>query len=204
MKKIYFIIIALTLMLCTKVMAEVVVTKRAVPNSGQTQQAVQKTPQPVVTTKLASSVKTCSPYSESLTSSVLGLNFNFNIQIKGWENNKCRIDFTAKSTGMNGLFKTLYGVDASEAQVMTYEPIAKCAFTKQQLASVGDSILQEQARKRGGKMLKDLDEIDVSALGNMSSNDEALMDMVFRQGACSISNGSSNPMDMNGLEMLGF
>lgn len=204
MKKIYFIIALLTLLFCTKVMAEVVVTKRAVPTSTQTQPVARTTAPPVVTTRLANSVKTCTPYSESLDSSLLGLNFNFNIQIKGWENSKCRIDFTARSTGVNGLFKALYGVDASNAQISTYEPVARCAFTKQQLDSVGDSILQEQARKRGGKMLKNPDEIDISSLSSMSSNDQALMDMIFRQGACSISNGSSNPIDMNDFDILGF
>jgi len=203
MKKIYIISTILAVFICTSAVAEVVTTRRATPR-----QPAQTTPsftaKPAASTRLANSIKTCTPYSESLNTTTLGMDFNFNIQIKGWVNDKCVIDFSAKSTGINKLFKSLYGVDASDAQVYTYEPVAKCAFTKQQLESVGDSILEEQARKNGGKMLKDPNEIDISSLSNMSSNDQALMDMIFRQGACNISNGSVNPIDINGLDILGF
>lgn len=203
MKKIYIISTLLVTLLCTGAFAEVVTTRRAAPQTQQ-QTSEQPSAKPVPSTKLASNIKTCTPYAESLSSRTLGMNFDFNIEIKGWSNEKCVINFTAKSTGINKLFKSLYGVEASEAQVRTYEPVAKCAFTKQQLESVGDSILEEQARKNGEKMLKDPDEIDLSTFTNRSSKDEALMDMVFRQGACSISNGSSNPIDINGLDILGL
>ena len=88
------------------------------------------------------------------------------------------------------MFKSLYGVDSSQAQIYTFEPKIRCEFTRQQLEYVGDSILQEEERNAGAKnnMLKNPNNISVSS-SNMSASDERLLDVVINQGACKILNG---------------
>lgn len=214
MKKIYLISLLLVLFACGQVLAEVVtkrpITKRPVQtqyrtNSGEQSTTQTKTSTPIqnqtqtkrVSTggsKLADSVTMCKPYSETLNSNVSGINFTFNIKIAGWVNDKCRIDFIAKSTGINEMFQSLYGFSASDAQISTFEPKVKCEFTKQQLLSVGDSILQEEERNRGAKnnMLKNPNEIDISGLANLSGSDIGLMNVILNERACTIQNTSNS------------
>lgn len=212
MKKIYFVIFLLVAFISTSAVAEVVTTKRKVAPKQPEPVAVQQT---TASSKLASNMMTCTPYTETLDSSFIGLLFNFKIQIKGWIDNKCEVDFTAEPTAgfrsfyqyadnyeknnEGGSYATSYGIVEH-----IYIAKAKCAFTKEQLAAVGDSILEEEKRKNGGKMLKNPEDIDISGLYDMSPNDEALMDMVFRQGACTIQNGQNSSMLLNGFKFLGF
>jgi opacity protein-like surface antigen len=192
MKKIYFIITFLIIVMCCKVFADVVVTSR---KSGQTQTSTQKqqtqTTQKSTSSNLSNNVKSCTPYSEKLNTSVSGINFTFNVKIIGWVNNKCRLDFNAQSNGINEMFSSIYGFDASEATISTFEPKVRCDFTKQQLNYVGDSILQEQERNAGAKnnMLKNPQNINLSV---NSASDAALLDVVLNQGACNILNSDDS------------
>lgn len=199
MKKIYTaIIILLSLVTGISVFAEVVTTRRHIPTSSSSNNAntytQNKQSDRVVTvrpnSKLADSVKMCKPYSETLNTNVAGLDFNFKIKIEGWVNNKCRLDFVAESTGVNDMFKNLYGFDSSQATIMTFEPKVRCDFTKQQLNYVGDSILQEQERNggNGGKMLKSPSEIQIPTFGSMSESDSKLMNVILNDKACTILN----------------
>jgi hypothetical protein len=150
MKNLCFIVTFLVIVLCCKVFAEVVTSRK----SGQTQtqttnQKQTQTTKNTTETKLSNSIKSCTPYNENLNTNVSGINFIFNVKILGWVNNKCRLDFNAQSNGINEAFSSIYGFDASDATILTFEPKIRCEFTKQQLNYVGDSILQEQERKAG-------------------------------------------------------
>ena len=177
MKKMYIISIMAILLIGGQVFADVVTTKRKINsqsgavNSESVKRSTSErlTPSNKINvqdgSKLSRSVKNCKKYSESLDSNISGVNFNFKINILGWVDNKCRIDFEANSTGISDMFQTLYGVDPSMATIQTFEPKISCEFTKQQLMLVGDSILQEEARASGkgsGKMLKDPSTIDIT------------------------------------------
>ena len=200
MKKIGFIVSLLAVFICTSAVAEVVTTRRAVPQKPKEQaKTVSNT---AVSSKLANNIMTCTPYTEMLNSAFLGFPFNFAIKINGWQKDKCEVVFTANVT-IKETYQTTEGpydnvVDSRD------EAFAKCSFTKQQLERVGDSILQEEARKNGAKMLKDPDEIDLSEFSNMSENDEALMDIIFRQGACSLSTGNNQSINLKGFGLFGF
>lgn len=209
MKKIYAVIIFLIIFvteLC--VFADVVTTRRLRPVNSSTnssisttnmqKQSTMQTQRQVVTvrpnSKLADSVKMCKPYSETLDSNVAGVNFNFKVKIEGWVNNKCRLNFIAKSTGINEMFSSLYGFDSSQATIMTFEPKIRCDFTKQQLNYVGDSILQEEERNsgRGGKMLKNPSEIQIPTFGSLSESDSKLMNVILNDRACTILNAQDS------------
>lgn len=197
MKKIYLSLIILTVFtICCHVLANPVSTTRKI-NSGSQQytkpvQQTTATPQRKTSSTLSNNVKMCKPYSENLDSNMGGMDFNFKVKIDGWVNNKCILNFTAQSTGINSMFKSLYGVDAADAQIYTFEPKIRCEFTKQQLEYVGDSILQEQERNAGASnnMLKNPDEIVLSSFNNMSDSDKKLMDVIMNEGACKILNGN--------------
>lgn len=199
MKKFYLILLLILVLACGQVLADVVTTKRQI-NRPSSNQSVPKTTtnnrsiNKTSGTRLSDSVKTCKPYSEQLNSNVGGIDFSFNITIAGWVNNKCRVDFIAQSTGINSLFESLYGVNPSQAQIMTFEPKIKCEFTKQQLEKVGDSILQEEERNRGARnnMLKNPADIDISGLANMSGSDAELMNVILNDRACTILNATDS------------
>jgi hypothetical protein len=184
MKKIYLLIAVMLIAIGCRTFAEVTTTRRV--NTTSTQTSTQTT-QKTSGTRLSNSVKTCNPYSERLSTNVSGMNFTFNIKIVGWVNNKCRLDFDAQSNGINDMFSLIYGVNASDATITTFEPKVRCEFTKQQLSYVGDSILQERERSAGAtnNMLKNPQNVDLSVT---SASDAALLDVVLNQGACTILN----------------
>ncbi len=192
MKKISFGFLAIIILaMSSQVFADVVTTRRINKPQSQTQQAPKRTqtsstkPMSATTTRLVNNVKICKPYSESNTFDVDGMNFNFSIKILGWVNNKCRMDFVSDTAGIASSFQSLYGVDASQAEIFSFAPKFRCEFTKQQLADVGDSILQEEARKNGEKMLKNPNEIDIVP---MSANDMKLMSMLTDGKTCQMLN----------------
>jgi len=181
-------------------------TKNTTTGSGTvkkngTSTTVKTTQTPAITVrpsgnKLADSVKMCKPYSETLDSDMGGVNFRFNIRIEGWVDNKCRLNFTTQSTGINQMFQSLYGIDSSQATIMTFEPKIRCDFTKQQLLSVGDSILQENERNGGAynNMLKNPQDISFNP-ATFSNSDIKLMDVILNDKACKILNApDSNQM----------
>lgn len=208
MKKIYLVLLLVFAFAGGQVLADVVtkrpVTKRPIQNHGQNleNRSIKNNPSPAKRTpsadsKLSNNMKMCKPYSETLNTNVSGINFRFNIKIAGWVNNKCRIDFIAQSTGISDMFKSIYGFDAADAQISTFEPKVRCEFTKQQLESVGDSILQEEERNNGARnnMLKNPQDIDISGLANLSGSDVGLMNVILNDRACNILNaGDSGAM----------
>lgn len=213
-KNIIFPIIILAIIFISgNVFAQVVTTQRKINTQQETQQIKpqQKTyPQksyrkktsasvskPVVVNRLSSSIKTCKPYTENMKSDYLGMNFIYEVKIEGWVNNKCRLNFTAKTNGTSSSFKNLYGVDASDATILSFAPKIRCDFTREQLAYVGDSLLQEEERNRGARnnMLKDPNNI---TFDGFSSSDMRLLDVVLNQQACRILNtGDLNNMMQN-------
>lgn len=199
MKKISLVLLFAVLFISSQVFAAVV-TERKINKPTQTPQTQQQS-KPVYQTgvkktstsknnKLANSIKTCSPYSESMKSDYLGMNILYKISIAGWVNNKCQLNFSADTSGASSSFSNLYGADPSTVTVISFMPNVRCEFTKEQLEYVGDSILQENDRSNGGKMLKDPNNIDISSFGNLSSSDQRLMDVILNQNACTITNGN--------------
>lgn len=198
MKKIYAILILIGLFVGSQVLADVVTTTRKInrPTTQQyhkptTQQYHKPTTTPSRTTgsRLSDSVKNCRPYSETMVTDMGGVNFGFKVTIGGWINNKCRLDFVSDAQGIASSFEQIYGVSASQAQISTFAPKVRCNFTKQQLAYVGDSILQEEARKNGGngRMLKNPNQI---SLGGFSDSDARLLDVLMNDRACTILNAN--------------
>lgn len=194
-----------------KVFADVVQTQRQIrkPQTQQNQQTQQNGGRYSPSVKqynvnrqtsgnrLSDNVKMCKPYTETLNTDVAGINFSFKVSIEGWVNNKCRLNFVAQSNGISDSFKQLYGVDPSMASISTFEPKIRCDFTKQQLISVGDSILQENERNAGAtnNMLKNPMDIEMPNRNNMSSSDLKLMDVILNDRACTILNtGNSSGM----------
>lgn len=211
MKKIHkFYITGLFVMLLagSSVLADVVTTQRKIntqpavkqsaktyTNKSTSSTAVTKSNTKTVTvSRLSSSIKSCKPYSENMKSEYMGMNMTYELKIDGWVNNKCRLNFTAKTSGAGSSFKNMYGVDASDATILSFAPKIRCEFTKQQLEYVGDSILQEEERNNGARnnMLKDPNNI---SFDNISSTDMKLLDVVLNQQACRI----LNTEDLNNL-----
>lgn len=202
MKKFYFIWLFTVLLIGSQiVMADVVTTTRRIQKPTESTQQVQssyssqtrvkKEVVPVTTrARLSNSVKSCKKYSETLDSSISGVDFNFKISILGWVDNKCRVDFEANSTGINEMFSLIHGMDPSMAKISSFEPNVRCEFTKEQLVRVGDSILQEEEREQNGssKMLKNPGLVTIKPASELSGSDAALMDVILREGACTILN----------------
>ncbi len=205
MKKRYLALLLTLIFAAGSVMADVVTTTRKRRVEPQTQQ-IKKTPSTqyrrtqqkskTPEDKLSEHIRMCKPYREVMDSDFMGVNFNFHMSIDGWVNNKCRINFAAQSTGISESFKQIHGMDASQAQIFTFEPKIRCEFTRQQLVSIGDSILQENERNAGAtnNMLKDPSSIEFSP-ENFQASDIGLMNAIMNEGACTILNApDSNQM----------
>jgi len=207
MKKICFLLVFLIFcVIGSQVFADVVTTRRLTKpaqNSVQKQRPTSTTKNYVpvqkrkTQSKLANNLQTCLPYSEQQTYDVGGVNFLFNVKIVGWVNNKCRLDFESKMDGIASTFTSLYGIDPSSAEIQAFTPKIRCEFTKQQLVEIGDSILQEEARRKGAKnnMLKNPNSINIVPISQMNSSDQKLFDLVMSGTACKMQGGE----DLNGI-----
>lgn len=209
MKKICLFIMFLVLCVVgTQVFADVVTTRRLTKPQAQTTPSYNKTTVPTTQTgvpvqkrktqsKLANNLQTCMPYSEQQTYDVGGVNFLFNVKIVGWVNNKCRLDFESKMGGIASSFSSLYGIDPSSAEIQAFTPKIRCEFTKQQLVDIGDSILQEEARRNGAKnnMLKNPNSINIVPMSQLNSSDQKLFELVMGGTACKMQGGE----DLDGI-----
>lgn len=135
---------------------------------------------------LEQSVMMCKPYSETMESEFLGLTLDYNIQILGWHNDMCVIEFQANIDGIGNSFKEIYGIEAKDAQISAFAPHIRCEFSKQQIIYVGDNILQENENSR--KMLKNPNEINLPQLSEMKEQDARLMKVLMNDKACEITN----------------
>lgn len=203
MKKICTFLMTLAILIVgINAFGEVITTRKMnKPAATQPTQPTNKTLRTSVPRKgqnrLSDSILNCKPYSENLDTNLGGVNFNFKVRIEGWINNKCVMNFVANSTGINKMFSSLYGVDPSQATIVSFEPKVRCEFTKAQLQNVGDSILQEEERNNGARnnMLKSPADIDISSFYNMSDSDQKLIDLILNDRACKI----LNTADSNGM-----
>ena len=164
-----------------------------VPVNSQTEQNAEIPLSKIDTKKLSvfeQSIKTCKPYTETMSSEYMGINIDYKIEILGWINDKCTINFTSKMTGVDSSFKNLYGIDPSDAVIASFVPNIRCEFTKMQLLYVGDSILQEKERNNGAtnNMLKNPNKIEFPEFENMTADDLKLLQVVFGNKACKILN----------------
>ncbi len=200
MKKIIISLILLSIFFISSKVFATVVTQRKI-NRSDADSGVQKASVQKNVNNLEKNVKTCRPYSEVMQTDYLGMQMLYKIEIAGWVNNKCRLNFTAQTQGLDSSFNDLYGVDGGNANVVSFAPKIRCEFTKQQLEYVGDSILQEQERNSGAKnnMLKDPKGINLS---NFTSNDMKLFDVLLNGNACVLQN--SQDLDRMMQELLQF
>ncbi|MBE7713103.1 MAG: hypothetical protein E7Z87_05105 [Cyanobacteria bacterium SIG26] len=193
-KKLGFIaVITLVMFICLQqVSADVVTTRKlqATKNT-QTQQNHTTTKQKTYTQQstLEKKLTNCIPYTENQTFDIGGVNFKFKVNIAGWINNKCRLDFEAKTDGIASSFGAIYGFEASEAEeIRTFAPKIRCEFTKQQLTEFGDVLLQEEERQAGliNNMLKNPAEVEILPESKLSNNDQKLFDMLMNTSTCQI------------------
>ena len=115
------------------------------------------------------------------------MNMVYLIEILGWQNNKCVLNFTSEIDGAGASFENEYGVNASDVQIVGFAPKIRCAFTKEQLKYVGDSVLQEEERNNGAKnnMLKNPNDINMT---DFSLSDIRLMQIIMNDRACEVVN----------------
>lgn len=189
------------LFMSSKVLGTVVTQRKVNPSSSEQTYNVQRGSVQKNSNNLERIIKTCRPYSEFMQTDYMGMKMQYKIEIAGWINNKCRLDFTAQTQGVDSSFNEMYGIDAGSANVVSFAPKIRCEFTKEQLEYVGDSILQEQERNNGSKnnMLKDPKGISFS---NFTSEDSKLFDVLLNGNACTLQNSE----DLNRMmqELLQF
>ena len=65
-------------------------------------------------------LKTCKPYKETMDSEYMGIKIKYEIEILGWINNKCTLNFKSKMTGIDESFKDMYGIDPSDATISAF------------------------------------------------------------------------------------
>ena len=125
----------------------------------------------------------CSPYKEEMTTEYMGMKMNYKIEIVGWVNDKCVLDFESKMLGTGATFQDIYG---EPVEVYGLAPKVRCAFTRSQIADVGDNILEEKTQNR--RMLKDPNKIEFPEVKDMSLSDIKLLKILLSDKACKVVN----------------
>ena len=139
---------------------------------------------------LSYKIQTCKPYRETLRVQYMGIDMIYKIDIEGWQNGKCILNFETNANGIGSDFMAQYGVDPSEVNVSAFTPKIRCEFSKAQLLYVGDSLLEENSRSGNpnNKMLKNPQDITFPEPDKMQLSDLKLLDVIIRQKACKITN----------------
>ena len=146
---------------------------------------------------MQNSLSMCSPYKETLTTEYMGMNMTYTIDILGWVNNKCVLNFESHINGAGNSFSDMYGVSADSAQIFGFAPKVRCEFTKQQLIYVGDNILEENNRNHN--MLKNPDQVEFPNLNEMSFSDLKLLQILLNDKACKVINSDDFMQMFEGL-----
>ena len=136
--------------------------------------------------KYQSKVLMCKPYKESLLTEYMGMKMKYTVDIPGWIDNKCVLNFQADILDAGLSFKDTYGYSFEMAEVFGFAPKIRCEFTKQQLQYVGDSILEENKSDRN--MLKNPEEIEFPDFKDLSFSDIKLLQIILNDKACKILN----------------
>lgn len=130
----------------------------------------------------------CEPYKETMTTEYMGMKMRYNIEIAGWINNKCVLNFDASMLDAGTTFEDTYGFEPGSVEVFGFAPKVRCEFTKKQLLYVGDNILQEKSKDR--KMLKDPNQIEFPEMKDMSISDIKLLQIILNDRACKVVNAN--------------
>ncbi len=128
----------------------------------------------------------CTPYKEKLKTEYMGMNVEYTVEILGWINNRCILNFSMDILSQGSTFESTYGVSDDMVEVFGFAPKVRCEFSKQQLLYVGDSILEEKQKDR--KMLKNPEQIDLPDFRDMSFSDMKLLQVILNDKACKILN----------------
>lgn len=128
----------------------------------------------------------CTPYKEKLKTEYMGMNVQYTVEILGWINNKCILNFSMDILSPGSTFESTYGVSDDMVEVFGFAPKVRCEFSKQQLLYVGDSILEEKQKDR--KMLKNPEQIDLPDFRDLSFSDMRLLQVILNDRACKILN----------------
>lgn len=128
----------------------------------------------------------CTPYTEKLKTEYMGMNVEYTVEILGWINNRCILNFSMDILSPGSTFESTYGVSDDVVEVFGFAPKVRCEFSKQQLLYVGDSILEEKQKDR--KMLKTPEQIDLPDFRDMSFSDMKLLQVILNDRACKILN----------------
>ncbi len=139
----------------------------------------------------------CKPYKETLTTEYMGMDMTYTIDILGWVNNKCILNFEANINGTCSSFYDEYGIKPDTAQIFGFAPKVRCEFTKQQLLYVGDNILQESNRDK--KMLKNPEQIEFPNFNKMTFSDLKLLQIILNDKACKVINSDEFTQIFEGL-----
>lgn len=128
----------------------------------------------------------CTPYKEKLKTEYMGMNVEYTVEILGWINNRCILNFSMDILSPGSTFESTYGVSDDMVEVFGFAPKVRCEFSKQQLLYVGDSILEEKQKDR--KMLKNPEQIDSPDFRDLSFSDMKLLQVILNDRACKILN----------------
>lgn len=130
----------------------------------------------------------CVPYKETMMTEYMGMKMKYSIEIAGWVNNKCVLNFDASMLDAGMTFEDTYGFEPDSVEVFGFAPKVRCEFTKKQLLYVGDNILQEKNKDR--KMLKDPNKIEFPEMKDMSISDIKLLQIILNDRACKVVNAN--------------
>lgn len=138
---------------------------------------------------LGDNLSVCAPYKETMTTEYMGMKMNYSIEILGWVNSKCILNFESKMLDAGTTFEDNYGFSPDSAEVFGFAPKVRCEFSPKQLQLVEDSFLLEE-RTQNRRMLKAPSQIVIPDIEDMSFSDIKLLKILLSDRACKVVNAN--------------
>lgn len=146
-----------------------------------------------LTERYYNNLRTCEPLHVKYFMDIFGLKFGFNIDINGWQNNKCAYRMSANLDGIGKDIREVYNVKVTDEQLEKIKPVVECNFTKEQLNLTVDAIIARNQRssEQLRQMLKNPDQKytkSAKSTTNLTKEEEQLIMLLMTSNVCTVPN----------------
>jgi len=128
-------------------------------------------------------LRTCEPAHFAQTLDLFGLKISFNADINGWVDNKCSYSLTGKIHSVGKDIREVYNLNFADEDIAKIEPQIKCDFTKTELNTLVDGILD--ASQTAGKTTKVTSKKETTSL---TPAEQKAAEMLLSGKVCTVPN----------------
>ncbi len=145
-----------------------------------------------LTDRYYNNIRTCEPLHIHHSSEIFGSKFGFNIDINGWNNDKCEYRLGVNLDSLGKDIREVYDVKVTDEQLGKLKPVLECNFTKEQLNLMVDAIIARNRLKEEQlkEMLANPNEkyVNNKKYSKMTPEEEKLVAVLMGGNVCTVPN----------------